>query len=365
MSTIMRMTSLLMMGLLPLIGGPSALGAGAAGLAGCAKRCTREEPRAAGTRPSGREWTSSLQPHELPGPREPSGAVALPDLGGILVVDDEPSDSPSEGIHFLRVTGDDLVPLPVRFTGEQRQRWDDWEGATSDGQRVYLLGSHAHRDARRSQICSFGLASTRATSTHLEIGVPIRCMGGTAQRRDMEQTLDRAARKHGFTLPDDWRHRRPKKGGLNIEGIHFHRPSRTFYLGLRSPLATVGGQSHAILLTMQPSTGQATIAFAGLVDLRDRGVRALGAGPDDSILISAGRVGKGGPFDLYVLRTVPPSPFRLKEPALLTPRGMNRQYAWFKPEALVLYSQDLFVFSDSGEWSQEPAHYLRLPWRDR
>ncbi len=304
-------------------------------------------------------------PRPLPGPREPSGAVALPKLGGLLVVDDEPKSSPSEGIHFLRVKGTRLVSLPVRLPPGQARLWDDLEGATATADHLYLLGSHAHRDAHRSQICRFPIHTIGATPTHLKIGGPIRCWGDHDQRRRLEQVLENAATHHGFRLPKGYRERRPKKGGLNLEGIHYDTAQKRLWLGLRSPLAQVGSKRYAVLLSAPiPNHGdKIELTFGGLMDLEGRGIRALAPGPKGSLLISAGNVDKSGRFDLYWRKDIPSPPFRLGVPRRVTPRALAQAPGWFHPEALALFGDHLYLLSDSGEWPDTPAQYLVVPTR--
>ncbi len=388
----MRHAPFVLIGLLMLAGGLQLRSRCDLGPLGCTdhddhhdrgRRFTAETPPAKERRPAKATTKATTKangnlrprPRPLAGPREPSGAVALPTLGGLLVVDDEPKDSPSMGIHFLRVKGKRLVSLPVRLPPGQRRDWDDLEGATATADHVYLLGSHAHRDAQRSQLCRFPIHTTRVTPTQLVIRGPIHCWGGPGQRRRLEQVLDKAAGQHGFRLPKGYRNRRPKKGGLNLEGLHYDSTQKRLWLGLRSPLAEVGGKRYAIVLSARITAQGMDLKFGGLLDLNGRGIRALSPGPGpgpgtdpgrgQSLLIIAGGVGKAGRFDLYRIKALPNPPFRLAAPGRVTSLALAlaRFPRGFHPEALAQYGDQLYIFSDSGQWPDDPAQYLTVPSR--
>ncbi len=65
----------------------------------------------------------------------------LDDLGGVLVVDDEPTESPQRGLHFLVRAGDKrLRALPVVLSREAAAyTWDDIEGVARDSTHLYWI----------------------------------------------------------------------------------------------------------------------------------------------------------------------------------------------------------------------------------
>ena len=307
----------------------------------------------------GRDDRLSLptQPMRLPGSREPSGAVALPHLGGILIVDDEPTESPSAGIHFVRVSGTRLTDLPVDLPDSWRGVGDDWEGATATEEHVYLLGSHARQSAIRSKICRFPKSAMIVEAQRVRMTGPLHCAGGWSQRDRILDVLNQAARRHGFQLPDRFETAHPKRGGLNIEGFSYDHRTGDFLLGLRSPLAEVGTKEYAILLAMRWHRGQPQFAHTGLIDLDGRGIRALLHEKGGSVLLSAGPPGKRGRFDLFRVRPMPNRPFVRGRPTQLTPQGARGARSWFKPEGLARYGKTLFLFNDTGDWPHGPATY--------
>ena len=300
-------------------------------------------------------------PRVLEGAREPSGAVALPELGGLLVVDDEPYDGPSKGIFFVKYTRGGLVNLPVKLPKGLSIRWDDWEGATRMGGKIFMLASHAYNSSYRAKICHFPIKNLKVLPRSVKLSGPITCFGGLKHRRRILEVLEGASRRLGFPLPKRLIYRAPKRGGLDIEGFAYHLQHKLFYLGLRSPLASLGGREYAIMLSMGLTEAGPLLAFAGLLDLDGRGIRELAYLPGGALIISAGPAGEAGRFDLYKLEKLPAAPFRLSGLKLMTPDGFPTSGPRIKPEGLAVYQNRLVVFSDSGAWDDRPAHYYILP----
>lgn len=295
----------------------------------------------------------------LPGSREPSGAVALPEHKGILVVDDEPKEAPADGIFFYRAKQTTLTMVPVTLP-DDTPKWNDWEGATANRSHIYLLASHAKNKSSRCRICRFSRTSFRVSAKRATIGGPITCAGGKSQRARIIQLLKQAAKQHSFALPSEMEDRKAKQGGLDIEGIAWHQQTRSLLLGLRGPLATKQRKSYAITLRAQwKPNDKLAIQFHGLLDLGGKGVRDLSTIAPNRILIGAGPSGTGTTFALHMLPHTsvvakglikPTKKIKLALPLLPDKRV-------FRLEALALLKGTLFLLSDDGSWDDETAHY--------
>lgn len=301
------------------------------------------------------------RPRRLSGAREPSGAVALPSLGGFLVVDDEPYCGRSKGIYFYRQRGSRLMRLPVVLPKGRRIEWDDWEGVAATSTRVFMLTSHCYNSAYRSKICHFPIGTTRVKGGRLHIGGPLVCVGGLKQRQRILDLLHEAARRVGFTMPKRIKYRGPKRGGLDLEAFMYSRRSRRFFIGLRGPLAAKGGRRYAIVLEMSWRVGRPRFRYAGLVDLGGRGLRSFTEAPGGGVLMSAGPVGRKGRFDLLLGPDFPRRAFVIGKTRLLTPHGFPVGDPRIKPEGLAFLGGWLLVTSDSGDWDDTAAHYYLLP----
>jgi len=298
------------------------------------------------------------KPKLLQGSREPSGAVAIPEKGGIFVVDDEPKRGNSQGLFFYRVKGKTLQNLPFRIVPNQKRKWNDWEGATRDKTHIYLMTSHDKKKSKRSKICRFPIKKLTISSKEALLRGYLECSGGKKQRKRIIKLLKKAAYSIGFTLPRAFKKRHPKNGGLNFEAFHYNSQKDVFYIGLRSPLASLKGNKYAIVLSMKWYGGYPGFSFAGLLYLKDKGIRAMEGGAKGSIQVIAGPAGVSGSFALANIPGFPKSPFLL---------GLPKAFRKVQPspkrrfEAMVQYKGTWFLFSDDGNWDEQtPAHYSIL-----
>jgi hypothetical protein len=154
--------------------------------------------------------------------------------------------------------------------------------------------------------------------------------------------------------------RKPKQGGLNLEGIAYSPSRKRFLVGLRSPLAERDGRGYAILLAMRWTGARPTFEHAAFVDLDDRGVRDLVMTPEGKLLVVAGPAGKRGHFDLYELGETPGQSLGFEAPRRITASVIP---AGFKPEAAAFLGSTLFLLSDEGIWPGRAARYAAWPWR--
>jgi hypothetical protein len=305
-------------------------------------------------------WVFNASDYQsLPVSREPSAAVALPRHKGFLVLDDEPGDAPSGGMLFYRIHQGRLRSIPVKLPS-LGLRWDDWEGATASKNTIYLMTSHSRASKSRCRLCRFPRKDVVSTAQSLHIPNTMECRGGRAQRALFVRVLKKAARKYGFTLPARFETLSAKNGGLDLEGIAWDRKHNALLLGLRGPLATFGHLRYAILLEARWDQQTFSVRFRSLLDLRGRGIRDLTTLPSGKILLSAGPMGYYGGFDLYTFspQKAVKQPVRRLTSSSFPPLRRRKP---FKPEALVWFSNRLFVLSDNGVWGGRPAHYLVLP----
>lgn len=298
----------------------------------------------------------------LEGSREPSGAVALPSKGGLLVVDDEPKRSPQGlGVFFYTLRQGRLQHRPLFQIPKQHRAWDDWEGITRDATHVVLMTSHSKARRKRSQFCRFPLHALRVTSHHVALNALLECRGGKRQRTRIQKILMQASAQHGWKLDPSWLRLGAKQGGLDMEALAWRPQQNVFWIGLRAPLARQDGRHWAIVLEMRWGTHQLHFRYAGLLHLGGRGIRGWHITQNDQLLLSAGPVGSHGSFKLFGLKQLPQQThFKIKHLEALHPQ------IWpsYRPqvEGLTIWGRDLILVRDTGHWKRSiPAQAFLLP----
>jgi Protein of unknown function (DUF3616) len=206
----------------------------------------------------------------------------------------------------------------------------DIEGAARDGDVIWWIGSHGldgDGDVAPSRKMLF---ATNVPSRHLR---DFKISEGPIDLTGVLLASAQVAR----ILNGEVRGRKPKEGGVNVEGLAIHSQGGLL-LGFRSPLSGSDGLKGKALLVHVAKLG-GTYEVKGLhqLELGDRGVRDL-VPTQSGYLILAGPVSSGGPYALYDWdgRTNP------NEQTSDVLQGFN-------PEALVRLSDRWLVLSDDGK----------------
>ena len=170
---------------------------------------------------------------------------------------------------------------------------DDLEGAARQGDEVWWTTSISRsREGRTLMAWSEGLSGETAGLVNLISWRDPGAFEGLVRARAPE-----------CDLPDDLHERRPKRGGLDIEGLALSGDA--MYLGLRGPVS-VGGQ-RAVVVQVDRAAAKAgasvdtLITGAWCIDLAGQGIRSLTADPrvEGGFLGIAGDVASGGDFWLF------------------------------------------------------------------
>lgn len=172
----------------------------------------------------------------------------------------------------------------------------DLEASVQVGETVWWLGSHGRNrdgEARPSRKVLFTTNRPSADDlSDLELTrAPIDLIGALRKKRAL-----------GARLDDEVMARPPKQGGLNLEGLESH-PDGGLLVGLRSPLDSEDGMTGAAtVVRLKAKAKRDEVVFKAtdtfLLDLDDRGIRSL-ARDGDRMLVLAGPVAAGGPFEIY------------------------------------------------------------------
>lgn len=248
----------------------------------------------------------------------------------ILVANDELNTlftfAKSGGMPFARA---DLATLLHLETSDEI----DIEAATVSGERIWWLGSHG-LDSRgndapnRRMLFATNVPSQDLGDLQLVAG-PVDLTDILLSSAEVAQALTATARK-----------RPPKEGGISIEGLTASTHGGLL-LGFRSPLSDADGMSgKALLVNISPKGDTFEVERVRLLDLGDRGVRAI-VNDGSGYLIIAGRVASGGKFALYAWRGgAPPSQ------QTMSLKGLNA-------EGLVDLDSHWLVLSDDGKVKRE------------
>lgn len=126
--------------------------------------------------------------------------------------------------------------------------------------------------------------------------------------------------------------KKPKKGGINIEGLAA-AADNSLFVGLRSPLTS---DDQAIVVQLVNSEQGFVVVDFHQLDLGGRGIRDIQASGNDFLII-AGDVGSGGVFALYQ--------WEIGAKA----RVLAHLDQHLNPEALVRFADYWLVMSDDGK----------------
>ena len=228
----------------------------------------------------------------------------------------------------------------------------DVEGAVAVKPYLWWVGSHGN-DGRgrpapnRQQLFRAIVSADSAGQTRVEV---------LKETFDLLPTLLTQGKAAGL-LNESMLKRKPKKGGINIEGLSV-LDNGNLLLGLRSPLTDqiVATQIAAKKKSAGDDTPDAVAHRAGsaiaaevdvsalpprvtgfhLLDLDNRGIRDLYA-TDTGFVVIAGDVASGGRFSIY--RWAPGS----------QPRRLLDLPAHFNAEAIIKVQGHWLVFSDDGK----------------
>ena len=167
----------------------------------------------------------------------------------------------------------------------------DIEAATVASGRIWWLGSHGldsggNEAPNRRMLFATNIPSRDLRDLRLLAG-PVDLTDSLLHSAEVAQLLTTSVRK-----------RPPKEGGISIEGLATSADGGLL-AGFRSPLSDVDGMSgKALLVNILPRGDTFEVQQAFLLDLGDRGVRAI-INDGSNYLIIAGNVASGGRFALY------------------------------------------------------------------
>lgn len=295
-----------------------------------------------------------------------SAAVAIGEAH-VLVAHDEAFDDEGDVLYLYRNDGRDLAdgqaePLKTFSLKDHLQvhgdKESDIEGAARVGDRVFWITSHGRNGKGKIKKNRYHLFATDITGSASETDVSFA--GGYAGLAvDMQEpanwtspdseltknTID--VLKASLQLDDEKKKRlRPKKDGLNIEGLAALPDGSGLLIGLRNPVP----DGKALVLNLSNADdlvgGQADAArFAApvLLDLGGRGIRSMDHVPAvDGFLIVAGPVNDESSFKLFKWSGDPEG----KVDEVLE----FRQSTGVNPEALVAYDDGkrIQILHDEG-----------------
>ena len=167
----------------------------------------------------------------------------------------------------------------------------DIEAATVSGERIWWLGSHSLDSGGNDAPNRRMLFATNVPSEDLG---DLQLIAGPEDLTDILMNSAEVAEMLTATV----RKRPPKEGGISIEGLATSTHGGLL-LGFRSPLSDADGMSgKALLVNISPPGGAFEVQRVRLLDLGNRGVRAI-INNGSGYQIIAGRVAAGGKFALY------------------------------------------------------------------
>ena len=284
---------------------------------------------------------------------EPSAVQQLPD-GRLLVVEDEATRS----LSLMSIGPDgtlieDSVADLKLMRGFGRQL-NDLEGLSIDDREfIYAITSHSlnskgERNADREQMLRFRIAGGGVGNISSYAGLRDAITADSA----LKQAVTDAA-----GMPADF-------GRLNIEGLAYHRASKTLMVGIREPI--VAGQS-LILTIRNPDDvfdNNATPHFGApiLLDLQGGGIRALSYDPVLGAFLIVNEIEghDGNRFSQLWSWTgevgIPPQPVAL-------PEIINLNNVESIDSILVHGEPRLLIMSDEGNAEKNrPAKYMMLDY---
>ena len=167
----------------------------------------------------------------------------------------------------------------------------DIEAATVYGQHIWWLGSHSLDKngviaPNRQMLFATNIPATNLGDLKL-VTQPVDLSAVLMKSEKLTNVLTEAARK-----------RRPKEGGINIEGLATTADGG-FLLGFRSPLNGLKGiTGDALVARIVPNEENFAVQQVYFLELADRGIRDI-VNYGNQYLIIAGPVTSGGDFALY------------------------------------------------------------------
>lgn len=209
----------------------------------------------------------------------------------------------------------------------------DIEAATVSAERIWWLGSHSldssgNEAPNRRMLFATNIPSQDLGDLQLVAG-PVDLTDILLNSAEVAQVLTATARE-----------RPPKKGGISIEGLATSTHGGLM-LGFRSPLSGDDGMSRkALLVDISPRGDTFEVQRARLLDLGDRGVRAI-VNDGSGYLITAGHAGSGGKFALYAWS------------GDATPAQQTMSLEGLNAEGLVDMDGHWLVLSDDGTMKRE------------
>lgn len=210
----------------------------------------------------------------------------------------------------------------------------DLEAAVLVSDRIWWIGSHGldgdGEDAPNRRV----LFATNVPSKDLK---NLEVLEGPFDLTEVLLASDEVA----AVLNEEVRKRKPKEGGLSIEGLTVDQEG-DLVLGFRSPLSSGDGMTgSAMIVRIARKKDSFEVRSVDQLDLKNRGVRDLNW-TGEQFLVLAGKVASGGPFGLYAWDGQA-APRELKTNAL---EGLNA-------ESLVQLNDEWLVLSDDGKVTRE------------
>ncbi len=214
----------------------------------------------------------------------------------------------------------------------------DVEAAVLVGEYIWWIGSHGNdgdgnRALSRQHLFRTPVVGEDYTEADAEEtnGVVTRLQIDVLDSINLLALLYKQGSAAGL-LNDDQLHLKPKKGGINIEGLSV-MDNGDLLLGLRSPLSAA---ADALVVQIELGSKAPRVVRFYKLDLDGRGIRDLKAS-NDAYLLIAGNVDNGGEYSIY--RWMPGA-------------ASDRLFdlpAHFNAEALVDLGQSWLVLSDDGK----------------
>lgn len=206
-----------------------------------------------------------------------SDVVQIPGTDQMLLVDDDTSDR----LFRWRVTGAgdaeaEITPVAL----PAGVKLEDGEGITTDGQSIFVIGSHSlTQDGRPRENVLLKLRWT-GSGVELEAAIP-----------DLQTRLESA-----FPALARVRGRTPDQGGLNIEGLAWDPRNKRLLLGLRGPLFEGRPVVVPFRLTARPG-GEVDVVWDGqpipIPGIVGVGIRGIQFDPEvDAFVVITGGVGR-------------------------------------------------------------------------
>ena len=258
-------------------------------------------------------------------------AAILIDKETLLVAYDEARKKIADLFAFDLKGGKPLARRNVRaLLGLDDGEEMDMEAAARDGGRIWWIGSHGLDKKGGNAPNRRVLFATNIPSTDL---LDLEVLAGPFDLTDVLLASPEVA----AVLTEVVRRRKPKEGGVNIEGLAIH-PDGGLLVGFRSPLSGPDGMSgKALVVHVEEKSGGFEVRRVHRPNLGDRGIRDF-VPTGNGYLVIAGPVASKGSSALYVWD------------GWTTPAPLDSDLLEdFNPEALVQLGDRWLVLSDDGK----------------